>query len=68
MPMSFMQGSSATTQQSQSTEVFHHVDVGDVPWKCFTTLMAASAMASGKATLLACIVQVSKQSALLPAE
>ena len=36
--------------------------------KCSATLMAASAMASGKATLLACIVHVSKRSALLPAE
>ena len=60
MPMSFMQGSSATAQQSQSTDRFFITLIKAIlPWKCSTTLMAASAMASGNTTLLACCCQVS---------
>ena len=69
MPMSFMQGSSATAQQSQSTDRFFITLMKAIlPRKCSITLEAASAMASGKTTELACCSQVLKRSSVFPAE
>ena len=69
MPMSAMQGSSATAQQSQSTERFFITLIQAIlPRKCSTTLEAASAMASGNSTALACCCQVAKRSSVFPAE
>ena len=49
MPISFMQGSSATAQQSQSTlRFFMTLIKASFPEKSFTTVEAASAMASQK--------------------
>src|SRR5699024_10964580 len=69
MPMSFMQGSSATAQQSQSTERFFITLMKAIlPLKCSTTLWAASAIASGNWTGLACCSQVLYRSSVAPAE
>lgn len=60
MPMSAMQGDSASEQQSQSTERFFMTFTNAIrPSKCLHTLSAASAMASGNTTLLACTSQAS---------
>ena len=67
--MSFMQGSSATLQQSQSTERFFITLMKAMfPAKCRTTVEAASAMASGKAFRSAWTFQASMLESLLPPE
>lgn len=67
--IAFMHGSSATSQQSQSTDRFFITLIKAIlSLKCSAMLHAASAMASGKTTLLACSSHVLKRSSVLPAE
>ena len=69
MPMSFMQGSSATEQQSQSTDRFFITLMNAIfPSKNFTTLEAASAMASQNRSCSACLFQASMLLSLTPPE